>query len=287
MIDRRNRRQQALIFFLIVICVLLVTIHSRESESGLFHRIQRLSMDIISPLQKGADKILSPVKEGISFLSDMGRARGERDRLREENKELQNRLLELEKMRRENEELRKMIAYQESNPEMDLMVVDVIGANPDIWEQTIQIGAGTNRGLQKYMAILSEDGSLIGRIVLCTSEVSVVQLITDDKSSVGAMLQDNAEMGIVKGEGRGGVRLELLNQNAEVETGDVVVTSGLGGTCPPGIRIGTVSEISERRPDLSVGIIIEPSASLTRLDRVMVVLSPAPSTVPAEAQGGG
>jgi len=287
MVERQNRRQRVLIITLVIICVLLVTVYSRESKDGLFHRLQRFSLDIVSPLQKGMSKVLSPVKDGIGYLVDLGDAKGESDRLREEVEGLEEKVDELEELKLENEKLKNMIAVKESNPDLDFLVVDVIGANPGIWEQTIQIGAGYSDGLQEYMAILSEDGSLVGRIILCTSEASVVQLITDDKSSVGAMLQDNAEMGVVKGEGRGGVRLELLNQDADVETGDVVVSSGLGGTCPAGIPIGIIAEISERRADLSVGIVIELRASLTRLDRVMVVVSPPPRTAPIEAEGGG
>ena len=287
MVERQNRRQRVLIITLVIICVLLVTVYSRESKDGLFHRLQRFSLDIVSPLQKGMSKVLSPVKDGIGYLVDLGDAKGESDRLREEVEGLEEKVDELEELKLENEKLKNMIAVKESNPDLDFLVVDVIGANPGIWEQTIQIGAGYSDGLQEYMAILSEDGSLVGRIILCTSEASVVQLITDDKSSVGAMLQDNAEMGVVKGEGRGGVRLELLNQDADVETGDVVVSSGLGGTCPAGIPIGIIAEISERRADLSVGIVIELRASLTRLDRVMVVVSPPPRTAPIEVERGG
>jgi rod shape-determining protein MreC len=287
MVERQNRRQRALIITLVVICVLLVTVYSRESKDGLFHRLQRFSLDIVSPLQRGMSKVLSPVKDGVGFLVDLGDARSERDRLEVKVEELQEKVDELEELKLENETLKNMIAVKESRPDLEFLVVDVIGANPDVWEQTVQIGAGYSDGLQEYMAILSEDGSLIGRIILCTSGASVVQLITDDKSSVGAKLQSNAEMGVVKGEGPGDVRLELLNQDADVKTGDIVVTSGLGGTCPADIPIGTVSEISERRADLSVGIVIAPRASLTRLDRVMVVVSPPPRTSPVEAGEGG
>jgi len=286
MIERQNRRQRVLIITLIIICVLLVTVYSRESKDGLFHRLQRFSMDVISPLQKGMSKILSPVKDGIGFVVDMGRARGERDSLKEQVEELKGQVDELEDLRRQNEMLRKMVQVKESNPQFDLLVVDVIGGNPDIWEQTIQIGAGYDDGLQEYMAVLSEDGSLVGRVIVCTAKASIVQLITDEKSSIGARLQQNAEMGIVKGEGGGGVKLELLNQDAEVNEGDVVLTSGMGGTCPAGIPIGTITEISERRADLSIGIRIEPRARLTRLEKVMVVLSPPPSAAPIEAKGG-
>ncbi len=287
MVERQNRRQRIMIISLVIICVLLITVYARESKDGIFHRLQRFSLDIVSPLQKGMSKVLSPVKDGIGYLVDLGDARSERDRLRERVEELQEKVDEIEELKLQNEELRNMIAVKDSRPDLEFLVVDVIGANPDVWEQTIQIGAGYSDGLQEYMAVLGEDGSLVGRIILCTSEASLVQLITDEQSSVGGKLQGSAEMGVVKGEGGGSVRLELLNQDAEVATGDIVVTSGLGGTCPPDIPIGTVTEISERRADLSVGIVIDPRASLTRLDRVMVVLSPAPSTSPVQAAGGG
>ena len=286
MVERRNRRQRVLIITLVIICVLLVTVYSRESNNGLFHRLQRFSMDIISPLQKGMAKVFDPIRDGFGYMADMVTARSERDRLREENEQLEEELLEKQELEILNQKLERMIEVKESNPQLDLIVVDVIGANPDLWEQTIQIGAGYSDGLKEYMAILSDEGKLVGRIIECTSEVSIVQLITDEKSAVGAKLQSNAEMGIAKGEGRGGVRLELLNQDAEVSMGDVVLTSGMGGTCPEGIPIGVITEISERRADLSIGILIEPAARLTRLDKVMVVMSPPPETAPMEAEGG-
>jgi rod shape-determining protein MreC len=287
MVERRNRRQRILIITLVIICVLLVTVYSRESNNGLFHRLQRFSMDIISPLQKGMAKVFDPIRDGFGYMADMVTARSERDRLREENEQLEKDIYEMNELERVNEELKNMVAVKERNPHLDLLVVDVIGASTELWEQTIQIGAGYSDGLQEYMAILTEEGKLVGRIIECTSEVSIVQLITDEKSAVGAKLQSNAEMGVAKGEGRGGVRLELLNQDAEVNMGDVVLTSGMGGTCPEGIPIGTITEISERRADLSIGILIEPAARLTRLDRVMVVRSPPPKTAPMEAEGGG
>lgn len=286
MLERGNRRKRVLIIVLILVCIILVTVHSRESENGILHRLQRFSMDVISPLQKGMSKVLSPVRNGIGFLVDLARARGERDRLREEVEQLERRVHELENMRRENEALRNMIAVKEAYPELEFVAVDVIGASPDAWEQTIIIGAGYDDGLQEYMAVLSEDGSLVGRVITCTAHTSVVQLITDEKSAVGARLQRNSEMGILRGEGGGKVHLELLNLEADVRTGDVVVTSGMGGTCPADIPIGMVTEIGEKQADLSVGIVIQLRASMTRLDRVMVVVSPRPAEVPGVAEGG-
>jgi rod shape-determining protein MreC len=246
--------------------------------------MQRFSADLVSPVQKVVSTLVSPVRGGIEFLSDLGRARAERDELREKLEELEGKVRRLNEVERENRQLREMIRVKESRPDLQLMAVRVIGSNPDLWEKTLIIGAGYSDGLREYMAVLSEDGSLVGRIVMCTAETSMVQLITDEKSSVGAMLERNAEMGVVKGDGTG-IRLELLNQNADVRTGDLVLTSGLGGTCPSGIPIGTIREISERRPDLSVGIVLDPRAAFSRLERVMVVLSPLPAEMPEKREG--
>lgn len=275
-----------MIITLVIVCVLLVTVYSRESKDGLLHRMQRFSMDVVSPLQEGMSKALSPIKNGIGYFADMIDARGERDRLREQVKQLQEEADAGKDAFRKLADYESMINIKDENQQWDLLVVSVIGAPSNVWEQTIQIDAGYDDGLQEYMAILSEDGSLVGRVVVCTSSSSVVQLITDEKSSIGARLQTNSEMGIVKGEGNG-VRMELLNQDADVNTGDVVLTSGMGGTCPANIPIGTITEISERRADLSIGIEIQPRARLTRLESVIVVTGPAPRTAPLAAQGGG
>ncbi len=275
-----------MIITLIIICVLLVTVYSRESNDGLFHRMQRFSMDVVSPLQKGVSKVLSPFKSGVGFFVDLGKARGERDKLRQQVNDLQDQVDAGKDAMRQLEQLRSMLQIKEDNSQWDLLVVNVIGSPSDVWEQTIQIDAGYDDGLQEYMAILSEDGSLVGRIVVCTANSSVVQLITDEKSSIGARLQSNSEAGIVKGEGNG-VRMELLNQDAEVNTGDVVMTSGMGGTCPKNIPIGTITEVTERRADLSIGIEVQPRAKLTRLEKVMVVKAPEPATAPISPEQGG
>ncbi len=283
MIEERRERRATLLIVLLVVSLLLMTFYSRESEDGLLHRLQRFSADLISPVQKLVSTLISPVRGGIEFLSDLGKARTERDELRERVKLMDEELRRLAEVERENRQLRSMIKVKESRPDLELMAVKVIGSNPDLWEKTLIIGAGYGDGLKEYMAVLSEDGSLVGRIIRCTADTSIVQLITDEKSSVGAMLERNAEMGVVKGDGMG-IRLELLNQNADVKTGDLVLTSGLGGTCPSGIPIGTIKEISERRPDLSVGIVLEPRAAFSRLERVMVVLSPLPTAVPEKGE---
>ncbi len=281
---KEKQRGRIVIVTLTILCFILVTLYSRESQNGLLHRMQRFSLDMVEPLQAGVSKMLSPVRDGIEYLLDLKNAAGERDQLIKDKQELENELSAMRDLERENKQLAELLQLKENNPTLEVMAVSVIGANPDNWEQAIQISAGYDDGVREWMAVMNSEG-LVGRVVLCTAHSSMVQLITDDKSQVGARLQSNGEEGLIKGAGRGELRLQLINQDAEVQEGDWVLTSGSGGTCPVGIRIGTVSAITEKRPDLSRGISIAPAVNFSRLEKVVVVISPAPTELPS-LQGG-
>ncbi|MHB8780067.1 MAG: rod shape-determining protein MreC [Candidatus Geothermincolia bacterium] len=282
---RERQHNRATIIILSVVCIILVTLYSRESQNGLLHRVQRLSLDIVAPLQSGVSKLVSPVRDGFDYLSDVKGAITERDDLLKENLELKSQITDMLGLERENANFKALLDYKENNPSQRFLAASVIGENPNNWEQTIQISAGYDDGVREWMAVLTEEG-LVGRVVLCTAHTSMVQLITDDKSQVGARLQGSGEEGLVKGAGKYDPRLQLINQDAEVREGDLVLTSGSGGTCPAGIPIGAVTEITEKRPDLSRGISIRPAVAFSRLQHVLVVISPLPrQSASAEEEG--
>jgi rod shape-determining protein MreC len=283
---REKQTNRAVIISLTIICIILVTLYSRESDNGLMHRVQRFSLDMVAPLQSGVSKLLSPVRDGVEYLLDIKDAANERDELVQDKLELEQQLSELRNMARENDLLKQLIDYRDNTPGLQFLSAGVIGETPDNWEQTIQISAGYDDGVREWMAVVNEEG-LVGRIVLCTAHTSMVQLITDDKSQVGARLQSSGEEGLVQGAGREQPLLQLINQDAEVREGDLVLTSGSGGTCPADIPIGTVTEITEKRPDLSRGISISPAVGFTKLERVLVVISPLPRGIEEIGSEGG
>jgi rod shape-determining protein MreC len=284
MTGRERQHNRFIVAILLAICVMLVTVYSREGDKGVFHRLQRFSQELVAPLQRGVSSIMSPIKGGVEYLSRLDSAVSEREKLDRENNELQDQLMDMNRLQRENDELRNFIKVKNGQKNWDVLVAEVIGSNPDNWKETREIAAGYDDGVQKYMAVLDENGFLVGRVVDCTAHTSMVLLITDAQSSIGAKLEVNGEIGLIKGEGGGTIKLELINQDAVVNQEDMVVTAGLGGTCPAGIPLGRIKEISEKRTDLSRGISITPLANMSRLDRVMVVLSPPPSGVPLQVQ---
>lgn len=86
------------------------------------------------------------------------------------------------------------------------------------------------------------------------------------------------ELGIAEGNNQEILSLELMDQEGKVEKGEALVTSGLGGTCPAGIPIGKVSKVEKRVKGLTKKIEVKPFVQFSRLDQVLVVMSPEPET---------
>ena len=105
---------------------------------------------------------------------------------------------------------------------------------------TIAINRGTRDGIAPGMPVVSQQG-LVGRIVDVTANAARVLLVTDTNSYVSARLQTTRELGTVQGQLTGNLRMIMIPQEATVQVGDVVITSGLGGNFPPDLVIGQIT----------------------------------------------
>jgi rod shape-determining protein MreC len=114
---------------------------------------------------------------------------------------------------------------------------------------------------------------VIGQIVSVSPTTSVVRLIYDENSSIPAMIQSNRAQGILNGSASGGLTLDLVRSDLNVDIDAIVVTSGLGGVYPKGLPIGRVT-IVERNPGaLYLEISVEAYARVQSLEEVLVITS--------------
>jgi len=150
------------------------------------------------------------------------------------------------------------------------MVADVIGRDPTNWYQTVLINRGQRDGLQVDMGVAVRDG-VVGRVVKVMPKTAVVLLIADRNSVVPGVIQRGRDEGLIEGAGGKQLRMKYVSTLAEVQIGDLVITSGLTGTFPKEMRIGTVSAI-ERMPDaISQQLVLTPAVDLDRLEEVLVL----------------
>jgi rod shape-determining protein MreC len=267
----KNRRW--LIFILIIVIVgVIINITSKKPE--IFSQLKHPIIAVFSPVQKIFSSTSYAVSDGIKTIPQLFT-------LRNENEKLKKKIAELEKYKRyyleyqqENANLRKMLNLKQLIMEHELEAAEVIGREPGNWFNVILIDKGKRDGINKDMAVMVDEG-LVGYIVEAESIYSKVLLITDERSSVSAIIQRSRDNGIVKGSietvPQGCLKMVFLPYDSNITKGDVVISSGMGGILPKGIVIGEIIEAQKESHELTQYAIIKPAVDFQKLEMVFVV----------------
>jgi rod shape-determining protein MreC len=125
------------------------------------------------------------------------------------------------------------------------------------------------------MPVVTERG-LVGRVHQVGPVSSTVLLLTDPSSGVQGLVQRTRAAGVVNGKSGGAPVMEYVPQGAEIEPGDLVITSGLGGNFPKNLVIGQVVEVQQRDFDMFQQAVIRPTVDFNRLEFVLVITNFAP-----------
>lgn len=192
--------------------------------------------------------------------------------------ELESRVAQLE---RENAELRnrqqdyefyvQLFDRASEAPQFERVTASIIGRDTSPVFKSIIIDVGTNDGVQPGMPVESPRG-LVGQVFRSSPDAAQVLLMTDNISSIPARLSESRATGMVFGGGTGGVlTMDWIDQEARVQVGDTVVTSGLGGKFPEDLILGTVVEVERNEADLFQRAIIQPAVNFDRLELIFVL----------------
>jgi rod shape-determining protein MreC len=151
------------------------------------------------------------------------------------------------------------------------VVAEVIGRDPTNWYQSVLINRGQRDGVKVDMGVAVQ-GGVVGRVIKVMPKTAVVLLISDRNNVVPGVIQRGRDEGLIEGAGGKQLRMKYVSTLALVQVGDLVITSGLAGSFPKDMRIGTVVAI-ERMPDaISEQLVLTPAVNLDRLEEVLVLL---------------
>ncbi len=199
----------------------------------------------------------------------------------EENKRLKGRLEEFAKLQTdvndlasENSRLREIVDKQDDLRDYEPIQATVIARNPDQWEEKVILDKGEIHGVSKNMAIMTAQG-LIGKVVVTTPFTSTVELLSTQNPNyrVSALVIGDKEVfGLIEGydNERKELILKRIDSNIEIEVGQKIMSSGLGGIFPKGILIGDITEVTTDDFGLTKTAFIKPAADFALLDHVMI-----------------
>lgn len=206
----------------------------------------------------------------FDWAFELGDLHRENADMRRQLAELSLQVSQLQESDRQNARLRQLLDFEEQRRTEVLTGAEVIARGDGRQQFTVTILAGSAEGLQKNQAVATADG-LVGRIDRVPGlRTAVVSLLNDPANAVAAVVQRSREQGIfqfVEGEGC----LLYVLQTADIQVGDVVLSSGLGGIYPAGLVIGTVASVSNNPEDVTKRVVVRLSASLDRLEEVFIL----------------
>ncbi|MBW1709136.1 MAG: rod shape-determining protein MreC [Deltaproteobacteria bacterium] len=169
-----------------------------------------------------------------------------------------------------NERLKKLLNFQTSH---DLPVIggQVVAYDPKAWFKTIVINRGKADGLRISMPVVA-DGGAVGRIVELTAHYARVLLLIDYNSSIDTLVQRTRVRGVLSGKSAQTCELKYVLKHDDLVRGDVLVTSGLGGVFPKGLKLGKVARVRKINHDLFLEVEAAPAVDFDKLEEVLVIL---------------
>ncbi len=232
-------------------------------------------LDVAAPVQR---MIALP----LEFVQDAWRHYVSILEVGQRNEELSSRLVLLEE---ENLQLREAlvasgrlerIAEIRADFAVPMLSSELVGVDPSPWFRSVLVDRGQSHGVRSGMPVISELG-LVGLVTATSTRAAKAKLVLDRQSAVDGIVQRSRSRGIVRGRGTDQLDFEFVVRGSDVRIGDVVISSGLGGVYPKGIRIGEVTSVSDPGSELLQTAKLVPAVDFGRLELVFVMLRRGPT----------
>lgn len=206
----------------------------------------------------------------VTVPRDVLALQAENTALSDEVARLQVQVVDLQNQVAETAALAALVNFSRTNPESSYTAASVIGRDPSPFLHYIIIDRGSADGIRRGMPVVTAQG-LIGQVDAVISDAARVQLIVDPSSAVNIRLENAAREGILVGSVSGDLFLDFIPQDVVLEPGDIVLTSGLGGSYPQDLIIGQILTIRKRDSDIFQQATIQPIVDFSQLRVVLVI----------------
>lgn len=210
------------------------------------------------------------LQSGFSAVPNVFELQNENKYLREKNIELANEVASLKEAKLENIRLSKLLTLKEANV-LGVISAKIVNKSLVQTRNTITINAGENDSIKINMPVVTDDG-LVGKIVGVSKNYSIAQILYNKDLRISAKVQRSRVDGIFTYDGVGNLILTNVPKAADVNPGDLIITSEYSNLFPGGIPLGTVIETGNL-DNLFKKITVKPAVNFSILEEIFVVKS--------------
>ncbi len=255
---------QTLVIFLVAFGLVVLAL------GGYFNPVTNWFTRITVGAQTWVSGRYMAVVDFLTVPRDVASLRQQNAELEADVARLQTQVIELQQQVTETNILSALVDFARANPEYSYKAASVIGRDPSPFLRYVIINVGSNEGVLPGMPVVTDKG-LVGRVDAVIGEAARLQLVTDAASAVNVRLQASNTEAILVGSITGDLSLDMIPQDATIQVGDVVLTSGLGGNYPANLLVGQIVSVRKLQSELFQQAIIQPNVDFNRLQFVLVI----------------
>ncbi len=265
----REYRFYIILFFFILIPIISIDTATRSPRT--YRIYDRVILGLTSPVQTAVSWVMEISVSVFNNYVFLLRTRQENLAVLEENRRLLNTIVNLRETQEENGRLRELLAFKET---FSLQTINarVIAKDVSTEFRAIRINRGEKDGIQADMPVINSEG-IVGRVLRTTDSTADVVTLLDLLSAIDALVKRSRVRGIVEGMTDEVCHLKFALRTDDVQAGDLLLSSGLGGVFPKGLPVGTVSNVVRQPYGITQNVEVRPAVDFSKLEEVMVITS--------------
>jgi rod shape-determining protein MreC len=234
-----------------------------------------LLLEIAVPVQKTLELPLSLARHGFSRYVGLVELHDEKERLARRVAELEEENLQYREALVESGHLQRIVEMR-GEFETPMRPAQVVGQDVSPWFRSVLLDRGRSQDVRSGMPVVTDRG-VVGLVTATTAHAARAMLLLDRESAIDAVVQRSRARGIVRGTGTQELEFAFVVRGDDVREGDEVITSGVGGVYPKGLRVGTVRAVEAGEELLLHTARVEPAVDFGRLEQVFVMLRRGPT----------
>lgn len=264
----REYRFYITLFFFLLLPVVALDTQNRAPRD--YHLYDRLILALTSPIQSVIRGTLDWTVEGFENYVFVLNTKRENKKLLLENRKLLTTIAELRESEQENIRLKKLLGVRDEF-KFETLVAKVVAKDVSTEFRTIRINRGEKDGILKNMAVVTHEG-IVGRVLRTTENTSDIVTILDLLSAVDVIDDRSRARGVVEGNTDELCELKFALRDDDIEVGDILISSGLGGIFPKGLPVGQVSKVNRKPFGITQEVEVKPSVNFSKLEEVLIIL---------------
>lgn len=268
----------AAVIVLVAVNIILLTITGKHTQAPA--GLGRGTIAIVAPFQKQLTAFVQSIKNIWNYYFFLVSKAEENQQLKQALAQSMQRLNQCSETELANGRLRHLLGFEEEIPR-PMVPAQVVGKDPSPWSKTIMVDKGIRDGVRQGAPVVIPEG-IVGIVVEVSARYAKVLLLIDPNSAVDALVQQTRARGIVKGGGADYCVFDYVLRKHEISVGDTVVSSGLDGVFPKGLRLGRVSEIVRLNAGIFQKVSVTPYVDFEILEEVFVIAGPDVEDLPSE-----